>query len=54
MNLPNRLTIARLVMAPLFFVAFSLAEWIGPSAYLVSTILMLILFIAIECTDLLD
>ena len=31
MNLPNKLTISRLVMAPLFFVSFFLPVWFGES-----------------------
>jgi len=54
MNLPNKLTVARLVMAPMFYIAFSLPEWVGPSVYQVSAILLLVLFACIELTDLLD
>ncbi|MGD1822922.1 MAG: CDP-diacylglycerol--glycerol-3-phosphate 3-phosphatidyltransferase [Pleomorphochaeta sp.] len=54
MNLPNRLTLARLIMTPLFFVAFNLPQWFGTNLQTLSTILVLLLFIAIEATDLLD
>ncbi|MCY1151424.1 MAG: CDP-diacylglycerol--glycerol-3-phosphate 3-phosphatidyltransferase [Pleomorphochaeta sp.] len=54
MNLPNRLTLARLIMTPLFFVAFYLPMWFNTSLQTLSTVLVLLLFIAIEATDLLD
>jgi CDP-diacylglycerol--glycerol-3-phosphate 3-phosphatidyltransferase len=53
MTLPNKLTVSRLVMAPFFYVAFTLPRWI-PGSENVSTALCLILFCAIELTDLLD
>jgi CDP-diacylglycerol--glycerol-3-phosphate 3-phosphatidyltransferase len=53
-NLPNRLTLARLIMTPLFFVAFYLPIWFNTSLQTLSTVLVLLLFIAIEATDLLD
>lgn len=54
MNLPNKLTLARLIMAPIFFVVFNLPLWFSPSLQTLSTVLILILFLAIEATDLLD
>ena len=54
MNLPNRLTLARLIMTPVFFVAFNLPEWFGNDFRTLSTVLVLLLFIFIEATDLLD
>lgn len=54
MNLPNKLTLARLIMAPIFFVVFNLPLWFSPSLQTLSTVLVLILFLAIEATDLLD
>lgn len=54
MNLPNKLTISRLVMAPLFFIAFFLPEWFGESLQLISVILLLILYAMTELSDLLD
>lgn len=54
MNLPNKLTFARLCMTPLFFISFNLPTWFGSKFYTVSTILVLLLFLAIEATDLLD
>jgi hypothetical protein len=54
MNLPNKLTISRLVMAPLFFIAFFLPEWFGAGLASVSTVLVLVLFALTELSDLLD
>lgn len=54
MNLPNRLTLMRLIMTPMFFIAFNLPIWINQSFQTLSTILVLLLFLAIEATDLLD
>lgn len=54
MNLPNKLTLARLIMTPLFFVVFNLPTWFNNQLQSLSTILVLLLFIAIEATDLLD
>jgi CDP-diacylglycerol--glycerol-3-phosphate 3-phosphatidyltransferase len=54
MNLPNKLTISRLIMAPLFFTVFFLPEWFGPSLQTVSVVLMLLLYVLTELSDLLD
>lgn len=54
MNLPNRLTLARLIMTPVFFIAFNLPQWFGMQFQTLSTVLVLLLFIFIEATDLLD
>lgn len=54
MTLPNKLTVARLVLAPIFFIAFNLRFWIGSQATVLSSVLCLILFACIESTDLLD
>ena len=54
MNLPNKLTFARLCMTPLFFISFNLPTWFGEKYYTLSTVLVLILFVCIELTDLLD
>lgn len=54
MNLPNKLTLARLIMTPMFFIAFNLPLWFNSSFQNLSTILVLILFVLIEATDLLD
>ena len=54
MNLPNKLTVSRLVMAPLLFIAFMLPEWGGEQLKTFSVIVTLILFGCTELTDLLD
>ncbi len=54
MNLPNKLTISRLVMAPLFFIVFFLPVWFGKSLNSVSAILLLVLYVCTELSDLLD
>ncbi|MBL7006227.1 MAG: CDP-diacylglycerol--glycerol-3-phosphate 3-phosphatidyltransferase [Spirochaetia bacterium] len=58
MNLPNKLTVSRLVMAPLFFIAFFLPDWINLENQEVlitfSAWTLIILCIAIEMSDLLD
>ncbi|NCC13479.1 MAG: CDP-diacylglycerol--glycerol-3-phosphate 3-phosphatidyltransferase [Spirochaetia bacterium] len=54
MNIPNKLTVSRLVMAPLFFIAFHLASWFGPQLQSTASILTLTLWAATELTDLLD
>ncbi len=54
MNIPNKLTVSRLVMAPLFFIAFNLPVWIGPEIGKFSSILTIILLLFTEMSDLLD
>jgi len=54
MNVPNKLTVSRLVMAPLFFISFHLAQWFGPSLQNLASILTLVLWFLTELTDLLD
>lgn len=54
MTLPNKLTVARLVMAPVFFIVFNLRYWVGEELTVASSVLCLILFVLIESTDLLD
>ena len=54
MNLPNRLTVTRLVMTPLFFVIFFLVD-LFPSFNPVLYAVLLVLFYGVmELTDLLD
>ncbi len=54
MNLPNKLTVSRLVMAPVFFIAFFLPSWFGDRFLNFSSVLVIILCLATELTDLLD
>ena len=54
MNIPNKLTVSRLVMAPMFFIAFHLGAWFGEDFQSLSSILTLVLWAFTELTDLLD
>ncbi|WP_332446823.1 CDP-diacylglycerol--glycerol-3-phosphate 3-phosphatidyltransferase [Sphaerochaeta sp.] len=54
MNLPNKLTVSRLIMAPLFFLSFHLGYWFGPSYQSLASVLTLVLWLLTELTDLLD
>ncbi|MFP4179125.1 MAG: CDP-diacylglycerol--glycerol-3-phosphate 3-phosphatidyltransferase [Spirochaetaceae bacterium] len=53
MNWPNRLTVLRIILSPIFFVFYFLPEWSG-TAEVVSVVIVVVLFIAIELTDALD
>ena len=52
MNLPNKLTITRLVLVPVFFIFFLLGKY--TSLTVLSTVMMLIIYAVAELTDLLD
>lgn len=54
MNIPNKLTVLRLIMVPVFFIAFSLPGWFGEGARTISIILMLLCYITAELSDFLD
>ena len=54
MNIPNKLTVSRLIMAPLFFIAFHLGSWFGVEFQSLASILSIILLALTELTDLLD
>jgi len=58
LNLPNRLTVIRLFLAPLFFIIFFLPLWVnsGDASGIMSVSgwLLVLLYIGIELTDLLD
>ena len=54
MNVPNKITVVRLVLTPLFFISFFLPIWISPSLSSLSAILMLVLWAFIEISDLAD
>ena len=53
MNLPNKITIARIVLAPLFYISYFLPLWTG-SFNTLSSILILSIFAGIEISDFLD
>lgn len=53
MNLPNRLTVSRLFLAPLFFVLYFLPSWTGSESQLWIWLLLAV-YICIELSDLLD
>ena len=54
MNIPNKLTVSRLIMAPLFFISFNLPLWVGPELGKLSSILTIVLLLCTEMSDLLD
>lgn len=53
MNLANALTLSRLVLSPVFFVLFLLPEWTG-SYQVVTVVILWVVFLAIEISDILD
>jgi CDP-diacylglycerol---glycerol-3-phosphate 3-phosphatidyltransferase len=53
MNLPNKITIARIVLAPLFFISYFIPQWTGSFASQ-SAVLIAVIFIGIEISDFLD
>ena len=54
MNLPNKLTVLRLILVPVFFLAYQLRALGFASATVVSTIVMVICYAIAELSDLLD
>ena len=54
MNVPNKLTVSRLVLTPLFFIAYHLASWFDPSLATLSSILTIVMWVMIELSDFLD
>ena len=54
MNLPNKLTVLRLVMVPVFFIAYSISQLSFPSAHVISAVMMFICYAIAELSDLLD
>lgn len=54
MNLPNRLTLTRIALAPVFFVSFNLPSWLGVRPTPFSAVVVLAVYLATELTDLLD
>lgn len=54
MNTPNKLTVLRLCLVPVFFLSYYLPSWFGPSLNVLSTVLMLICYVTAELSDLID
>ena len=54
MNLPNKLTVLRLVMVPVFFIAYSISLLSFPSAHVISAVMMFICYATAELSDFLD
>lgn len=54
MNLPNRLTVTRLVMTPLFFVIFFLVDIFPSFSPILYAVLLVLFYAVMELTDLLD
>ena len=54
MNVPNKLTVLRLCLVPVFFLSYYLPSWFGPSLNVLSTVLMLICYVTAELSDLID
>jgi len=53
MNLPNKLTVFRLILSPLYFIVFFLPVWTGRWE-MVSAFVLLVIFLGIETSDVLD
>ncbi len=53
MNVPNTLTVGRLVLSPLFFIVYFIPVWMH-AAYALSAVLLVIVFCGIEISDFLD
>jgi CDP-diacylglycerol---glycerol-3-phosphate 3-phosphatidyltransferase len=53
MNWPNRLTVLRMILSPLFFLAYVFPAWSG-GGFLLSAVSMGLIFVIIEASDVLD
>ena len=53
MNWPNRLTVLRIILSPLFYVVFFLPQWTGRGEVF-SSLAVVLLFLIIEVSDVLD
>jgi len=53
MTLPNKLTVGRLVLSPLFFLVYFIPYW-TESYYKISALFLIIIFLGIEISDFLD
>ena len=54
MNLPNKLTVTRLVLAPVFFLVYFLIDIIPSLNALIYAVILVLLYAVMELTDLLD
>ena len=54
MNLPNKLTVTRLVLAPVFFIVFFLPEFFPGFSAVLYAVLLVLIYAVMELTDLLD
>ena len=54
MNVPNKLTVLRLIMVPVFFISYMVSLLSFPSAHVVSAVMMFICYAIAELSDLLD
>jgi len=53
MNLPNTLTVIRIILAPIFFAAFFFSEWTG-AGHIVLLVVLALVFAVMEVSDFLD
>ena len=53
MTLPNKLTVLRLILSPIFFVVYFLPDWTGGGGG-ISAAAVLLIFVVIEVSDVLD
>ena len=54
MNLPNKLTVTRLVLAPFFFLAYFLIDLIPSMNAVLYAIILAVFYAVMELSDLLD
>jgi len=54
MNLPNKLTVTRLVLAPVFFFCFFIPDIVQSFNAVIYTVILAVLYAVMELTDLLD
>ncbi len=53
MTIPNKLTVGRLVLSPMFFLVYFIPYW-TESYYKISAVFLIIIFLGIEISDFLD